>query len=110
MKRRAYMSQRGSLGRRAVTACLLCAGMACVLSAGTLPATGRGAASSRTQAPESLRQTPTLAERVAYQYAIEEVYWRHRIWPKDNPQPKPPLDTVISRERIEKKVTDYLRK
>ena len=24
----------------------------------------------------------TFAERVAYQRAIEEVYWRHRIWPK----------------------------
>jgi hypothetical protein len=23
----------------------------------------------------------TFAERVAYQRAIEEVYWRHRIWP-----------------------------
>src|SRR6266446_4213616 len=52
----------------------------------------------------------TLAERVAYQYAVEEIYWRHRIWPKDNPEPKPPLDAVISRERIEKKVTDYLHK
>jgi N-acetylneuraminic acid mutarotase len=52
----------------------------------------------------------TFAERVAYQYAIEEVYWRHRIWPKDNPGPKQPLDAVISREQIEKKVTEYLRK
>ena len=25
----------------------------------------------------------TFAERVAYQRAIEEVYWRHRIWPKE---------------------------
>jgi N-acetylneuraminic acid mutarotase len=47
---------------------------------------------------------------VAYQHAIEEVYWRHRIWPKENPQPKPPLDAAISREQIEKKVTGYLRK
>jgi N-acetylneuraminic acid mutarotase len=52
----------------------------------------------------------SFAERVAYQYAIEEVYWRHRIWPKDNPQPKPPLDAVISREQVERKVEDYLRK
>ena len=24
----------------------------------------------------------TFAERVTYQRAIEDVYWRHRIWPK----------------------------
>src|SRR5262249_37752706 len=28
-------------------------------------------------------------DRVAYQRAIEEVYWRHRIWPKERPDPKP---------------------
>jgi hypothetical protein len=30
------------------------------------------------------QKTLTFAERVAYQRAIEEVYWRHRIWPKEN--------------------------
>ena len=37
----------------------------------------------------SLGQAKTLsfAERVAYQRAIEEVYWRHRIWPKEGPDP-----------------------
>jgi hypothetical protein len=68
----------------------------------------------RTQAPGTpFRPTVaglTFAERVAYQRAIEEVRWRHRIWPKDNPGPKPPLDEVISREQIERNVTDYLRK
>ena len=29
----------------------------------------------------------TFKERVAYQRAIEDVYWRHRIWPKENPDP-----------------------
>ena len=29
----------------------------------------------------------TFAERVSYQRVIEEVYWRHRIWPKENPDP-----------------------
>ena len=52
----------------------------------------------------------TFEERVAYQYAIEEVYWRHRIWPKDNTSPKPSLDVVVSQHQIEKKVEDYLRK
>jgi len=31
----------------------------------------------------------TFEERVTYQSAIEEVYWRHRIWPKENSSPKP---------------------
>jgi N-acetylneuraminic acid mutarotase len=55
-------------------------------------------------------QTLTFADRVAYQCAIEEVYWRHRIWPKENVGPKPPLDAFMSRAEIENKVDDYLRK
>ena len=51
-----------------------------------------------------------FAERAGYQRAIEDVYWRHRIWPKENPNPKPSLDAVMSQAKLEKKVTDYLRK
>src|SRR5205814_3689033 len=54
-------------------------------------------------------RTLTFADRVAYQRAIEEVYWRHRIWPKANAGPKPPVDKLMSQARIEKKVEDYLR-
>src|SRR5881296_348261 len=56
-------------------------------------------------------RNPTLsfAERVAYQRAIEDVYWRHRIWPRERPDPKPALDAVMSQAQLEKKVTDYLR-
>ena len=54
-------------------------------------------------------RTLTFADRVAYQRAIEEVYWQHRIWPKANANPKPPLDKVMSQAQIEKKVEDYLR-
>jgi N-acetylneuraminic acid mutarotase len=53
-----------------------------------------------------------FADRVAYQRAIEDVYWRHRIWPRgggERPDPKPALDAVMSQAQIEKKVTDYLR-
>src|SRR6266540_1579400 len=53
-------------------------------------------------------RTLTFADRVAYQRAIEEVYWQHRIWPKANAGPKPPLDKVMSQAQIEKKVEDYL--
>src|SRR5438128_1906287 len=56
------------------------------------------------------QRTLTFAERVAYQRAIEEVYWRHRIWPKERPDPKPSLDAVMSNAQVEKKVADYLRK
>ncbi|MGE5209333.1 MAG: hypothetical protein ACM3KL_08390, partial [Alphaproteobacteria bacterium] len=56
------------------------------------------------------QRTLTFAERVAYQHAIEDVYWRHRIWPKERPDPKPSLDAVMSQAQLEKKVTDYLRK
>src|SRR6266480_4278020 len=51
----------------------------------------------------------SFADRVAYQTAIEDVYWRHRIWPDTNPAPKPTLDKVMSQADIEKKVTEYLR-
>jgi N-acetylneuraminic acid mutarotase len=55
------------------------------------------------------KRTLTFADRVAYQRAIEDVYWRHRIWPQANAEPKPLLDKVISRRQMEKKVEDYLR-
>ena len=49
----------------------------------------------------------TFAERVAYQRAIEEVYWRHRhLAPQrgERPDPKPSLDAVMSQAQLEKKV------
>jgi N-acetylneuraminic acid mutarotase len=52
----------------------------------------------------------SFADRVAYQRAIEDVYWRHRIWPKERPDPKPSLDAVMSQAQLEKRVADYLRK
>jgi N-acetylneuraminic acid mutarotase len=65
---------------------------------------------SKPEAPTELsRRILTFEERVSYQRAIEEVYWRHRIWPGTNPGPKPPLDNVMSQAAIEKKVEDYLR-
>ena len=55
------------------------------------------------------QRTLTFADRVAYQRAVEEVYWQHRIWPKENPRPKPSLDEVMSQEQIQQKVEEYLR-
>jgi len=58
----------------------------------------------------SAKRTLMFAERVAYQRAIEEVYWRHRIWPKHRPDSKPSLDAVMSQAELTKKVENYLRK
>jgi N-acetylneuraminic acid mutarotase len=96
--------QHGAAGRRFLTVFVLCGSIACLMW------TGVHQALSDTQAPERAPRTLTFAERVAYQYAIEDVYWRHRIWPKENSGSKPSLDAVISREQIENKVTEYLRK
>ena len=51
----------------------------------------------------------SFADRVAFQRAIEDVYWRHRIWPKENPDRKPSLDAVMSQAQLENKVAGYLR-
>src|SRR6266705_2271473 len=94
----------GFFNPRTLIALLLCAAAACSMLAGTL------LAFFRPEAPSNVAQgTLTFAERVAYQRAIEEVYWRHRIWPKERPDPKPSLDAVMSQAQLEKKVTDYLR-
>ena len=83
---------------------LIVCGAASSLFTGTLLGFLRG------ERPQTvLRGTLTFAERVAYQRAIEDVYWRHRIWPKERPDPKPPLDVVMSQAQLEKKVEDYLR-
>jgi hypothetical protein len=52
----------------------------------------------------------TLEERVAAQRAIEQVYWNHRIWPKENPGPKPALSAVLPDDALRAKVEDTLRK
>jgi len=77
---------------------------ACSIVSGTLLAFFRAEAPAKAS-----QRTLTFAERVAYQRAIEEVYWRHRIWPKESPDRKPSLDAVMSQAQLEKKVADYLR-
>jgi len=56
------------------------------------------------------RDPLTFEERVKAQEAIERVYYSHRIWPKENPGPKPPFEQMVTKEQIEAKVTDYLKK
>src|SRR5438445_728571 len=62
----------------AMSSLLLCAAAAGLTSSGTLLAL------SQHDAPGRARRTLTFEERVSYQRAIEDVYWRHRIWPKEN--------------------------
>src|SRR5438477_8117607 len=82
---------------------LVLAGAGCSILSGALLA-------FRPEAPaNSSQRILTFAERVAYQRAIEEVYWRDRIWPNENAEPKPLLDAVMSQAQLEKKVGDYLR-
>src|SRR5438445_89664 len=94
----------GFFNLRVTIALLVCMAAVCSLVTGTAPAflrpQGQGNASQRTL---------TFEERVSYQRAIEDVYWRHRIWPKERPDPKPSLDAVMSQAQLEKQVKDYLR-
>ena len=78
------------------------------LTNGTNPP-GRLAATTALAKSPSQPRAFSFAERVAYQRAIEDVYWRHRIWPKENPDPKPALDAVMSQAQLENKVAGYLR-
>src|SRR5947207_3114463 len=89
---------------RALIAVVLFLAAGCLVASGTLPVSFYPEVAEKVS-----HRTLTFAERVAYQYAIEEVYWRHRIWPKENSKPKPSLDDVIPAQQIEKKVEDYLR-
>src|SRR6266481_2981059 len=70
-----------------------------------------GGTAKRSVAASAIRanRTLTFADRIAYQRAIDEVYWQHRIWPKANASPKPPLPKVMSQAQTEEKVEDYLR-
>ena len=51
----------------------------------------------------------TLEDRVRYQRAIEDVYWRHRLWPAENVTPKPSLAQVMPDAAIRAKVETYLK-
>ena len=93
-----------SVSLRALAILLLCAA-ACLIVTRTLPASLRSEASANVS-----QRRLSFAERVVYQRVIEDVYWRHRIWPKERPDPKPSLDAVMSQAQLEKNVTDYLRK
>src|SRR6476619_2290183 len=99
MKRK-HAAQFGSFSLQLV----LCSAAVCSMITGTLLAFFHPEAQTKASHPAAAGLT--FAERVAYQRAIEDVYWRHRIWPKENSKPKPSLDEGMSAQRIEKKVVD----
>ena len=78
----------------------LCAVFAAILTP-VFHASAQGTASK----PSEL----SVADRVAYQRAIEEVYWRHRDWPKERRDSKPSLEQVMPQAQLEEIVKDYLR-
>ncbi|HPR64162.1 MAG TPA: hypothetical protein PK014_08050, partial [Thermoanaerobaculia bacterium] len=60
--------------------------------------------------PLQAQHVLTFKERVEAQRAIERVYYDHRIWPMENPGPKPPFEVAISDKLLRSKVEDYLLK
>src|SRR5437016_12592139 len=102
---RKHTAQSAFFNLRILLTLLLCAVVACSLVSRPLLAFFHADAATKDS-----QRTLTFAQRVAYQRAIEEVYWRHRIWPKENPDPKPSLDAVMSQVKLEHNVEDYLIK
>jgi N-acetylneuraminic acid mutarotase len=68
------------------------------------------AAASTCIVPVATARELTFEERVKARTAIEGVYWSHRIWPRQNGEPKPPLSRVMPDPAIRAKVEDDLRK
>src|SRR5437660_10694840 len=105
---RRSLGEGGFFSPRALLALIVCSAAACSVLAGAL------LGFFHPEAPNQASQRAlTFAERVSYQQAIEEVYWHHRIWPRDRGERtdrKPSLDAVMSQAQLQKKVEDYLRK
>jgi subtilisin-like proprotein convertase family protein/N-acetylneuraminic acid mutarotase len=51
----------------------------------------------------------SFEERVEAQRALERVAYEHRVWPKDNPTPKPPFEALMPEEVLRHKVALYLQ-
>jgi hypothetical protein len=85
-----------------------------VLLTGFLWPVGTITAQARQLAPWPQEQVGlsglSLQDRIRCQQAIEQVYWQHRIWPQENPGPKPELSTILPPDALQAKVDDYLQK
>ncbi|OGF61375.1 MAG: hypothetical protein A2Y62_05740 [Candidatus Fischerbacteria bacterium RBG_13_37_8] len=52
----------------------------------------------------------TFEERLHCQNSIEKIYWQYKIWPAENPFPKPAFEEIRSEEIIKAKVENTLKK
>ena len=52
----------------------------------------------------------SLEERITYQQRVENVYWQHQIWGKENQKPKPSLNEVMPDAAIRAKAEDAVRR
>src|SRR5947208_3578059 len=91
-----------------VIALLVCAAFAIYFAGARADAARFFTKAFASRTDSSTQRQLSFADRIAYQRAIEEVYWRHRIWPAERTDLKPALDAVIPTAEIEKKVEDYL--
>jgi hypothetical protein len=53
---------------------------------------------------------PRFEEAVAARRAVERVYWSHRLWPVENPGPRPAIEQVSPLTQTEATVLDGIRK
>ena len=51
----------------------------------------------------------SFEERLSGHRAIEQVYWKNRIWPKGNPSPKPAFETMLPEDELRARVVDLQR-
>lgn len=58
---------------------------------------------------ESAPPALTMAERATYLQAVEEVFWRHRIWPAENRGTRPALSNVVPGEVFAARAEESLR-
>jgi N-acetylneuraminic acid mutarotase len=103
VKNKKHTAQSAFFNLRALVGLLVCGAAASSMLSGALLAFFPSEVASK-----SSQRSLTFEQRVAYQLAIEDVYWCHRIWPKERRDPKPSLDAVMSQAQLEKKVEDYL--
>lgn len=66
-------------------------------------------ATSALAAVDEAPKTLDLEQRIACQTVIEDLAWSKRIWPAENPTPKPPRSQVLSDAAIRAKVESSLR-
>ena len=52
----------------------------------------------------------SLDDALNGQRAVERVHFNHRIWPKENAQPKPAFEDIVPEDRIRAQVEDARRK